>query len=124
MRGQRRSPTTIWLLSLVTGGIYGLYWWYTMGEELAGALDLEEGVLDPGRDILFGSLCFLYLFWLPLRYGRLIDSLVATVDLPPRRGRGVRYLLGMFLCQYGYAMMQTDLNEIWDAMALAETAGR
>lgn len=116
MRGQRRDPSTIWLLSIVTCGFYGIYWWYTMGEELAEALGLEANELDPVRDILIGSLCFVYLFWLPIRYGRHIETLATSVGLPEQRGRGARYLLGMFLCQYGYAMIQADLNEIWEAM--------
>lgn len=113
MKGEVRNPTTVWILSIVTCGLYGLYWYYTMGNELKNYLGKEE--LNPVMDILIVFLCSFYAWYLPIKYGKLIQEAQMRAGLPNPEDQGVRFLLFMLLCGYGYALMQEELNKIWEA---------
>ena len=121
MSGRTRDPLGVWLLSLVTGGVYGVYWWHCIGEELREHLGREE--IDPVQDIVIGSLCLCYFFYLPLRYGAYIDEARTRVGLPARPGRRWAHALFTSMCLYGYATMQEDLNEIWREEARLHGSG-
>jgi len=41
-RGETRNPVTIILLTLVTCGIYGIYWFYLVSKEINAALGEER----------------------------------------------------------------------------------
>jgi len=106
-----RDPLRVWLLSLLTGGVYGVQWWYLMGEELRALLGRED--IDPVRDIVLGSLCCPYVAYLPYKYGGYIAEARARVGLPTGAGRRWAYVVLTLLCFSGYATMQGDLNEVW-----------
>lgn len=113
MKGEVRNPTTVWLLCLATCGLYGLYWWYTVGNELKNYLGKED--LNPTMDIIIGLVCFLYIYYLPIKYGKLIQEAQQRSGDPNAEDQGVMFLVFLFLCQYGYAKMQEELNKVWEA---------
>jgi hypothetical protein len=113
MKGEVRNPTTVWLLALVTCGLYGLYWYYTMGNELKNYLGKED--LNPVMDIVIGLVCGLYMLYMPIKYGKIIQEAQMRAGVPNPEDQGVKFLLFMFLCSYGYAKMQEELNRIWEA---------
>ena len=49
MIGKQRNPVTVWLLVIVTFGIYGLYWWYKANEEVGDFDPLDRGQPDARR---------------------------------------------------------------------------
>lgn len=115
MKGEVRNPTTVWLLALVTCGLYGLYWYYTMGNELKNYLQDQE--LNPVMDIVIGLVCGLYMLYLPIKYGKLIQQAQVRAGMTNAEDQGVKFLLFMFLCSFGYSKMQEELNKIWQGGA-------
>ena len=56
MKGEVRNPTTVWLLSLCTCGMYGLYFIYLSNTELKNYLGKED--LNPVVEALISWVCF------------------------------------------------------------------
>jgi len=100
------------LLSVVTCGIYGMYWLFCLAEDvnqLAGRPDATSG----GMVLLFSIItCGIYqLYWF-YKSGDILDSMREA------RGRAHGYLgiLYLLLAIFGfgivsYALMQSELNE-------------
>lgn len=112
MKGEVRNPTTVWILSLVTCGFYGLYWWYTVATELKNYLGKEE--INPMMDIIICLVCSFYALYLPIKYGKYIFEAQQRAGVPNAQDQGMSFLLMMFLCGYGYAKVQTELNKVWE----------
>lgn len=65
-RGQVRNPVTVLLLTLVTCGLYGLYWFTQIAGELNDALGEER--FKPVTDIVLSIVtCGLWFLWLEWR---------------------------------------------------------
>jgi hypothetical protein len=113
MKGEVRNPTTVWILALVTCGLYGLFFYYTMGNELKNYLGKED--LNPTMDLVIALVCGIYALYLPIKYGKIIQEAQMRAGIPNAEDQGIKFLLFMFLCSYGYASMQEELNKIWEA---------
>jgi hypothetical protein len=118
--GTNRSPISVFLLSIVTCGIYYFYWLYTTSVEMAACLGEED--IPPIVDLLLiiftGSLWGFVWDW---RTGQKIARMQERVGLP-RNDESVLYLvldaLGVGPV-YGLGMIvpilqQTRLNEVYD----------
>lgn len=112
--GLKRNPVTIILLSIITCGIYSIYWHYKVGDEIRTALGNPDSV-NPVLAIL-SIFCFPIMFY----YIYTIDK--ALLELAPQRGRSyssnfvlwvILYLLGVGLLVEMF-MVQDKLNDIWD----------
>ena len=112
MKGEVRNPVTTWLLCAVCG-LYGLFWWYTVGNELKNYLGKED--LNPTMDIVFAMLCFPYMFYLPIKYGPLIQEAQQRAGIANAEDQGMTFLMWMFLCGMGYKNVQEELNKIWES---------
>ncbi len=121
MKGEVRNPMQVWILAIVTCGLYGLYWWYVVGNELKAYLGRED--LNPAMDVIIALLCGLYLYYLPIKYGKLIQEAQQRAGMPNAEDQGVMFLLMMLLCGYGYAKMQEELNKVWEAGGGPAAAG-
>lgn len=53
--GKTRSPVVVILLSIVTCGIYGLFWYYTIMQDIN--LTLAEERLSPGLLLFLAIIC-------------------------------------------------------------------
>ncbi len=123
MQGEFRPPGLVWLLVPVSCHLYGYYWWYTAGSELKDYLEDES--LEPLRDVLLSFVtCGLYaLFYLPLKFGRLIARAQNKAGLENVRDRGWLFMATMFLGYYAYGWMQAELNRIWETERARELPG-
>lgn len=115
---EKRDIAKCIILSIVTCGIYGLYWLYKMGEEIAG---LRQDMPDGGRLILLSFVtCSVYLFWWIYMAGDVLNaSKQQRLGVPSDPNKGVIYLV-LALCGLAivsYALMQQDLNMLADADA-------
>ncbi len=113
--GKTRNPWGVWLLSFVTLGIYGLYWYYKVNEE-ARNYDPRINV-SPGLallTIMFGGiLCGIPPIVSLFRTGERIGQ------AQQRAGRQERCsgLIGLLLalCAGTYLVYyQSQLNKVWD----------
>jgi hypothetical protein len=109
---KERGIATCIILSMVTCGIYGLYWWACLINEPNTALD------DPGPSagvviILSIITCNIYgIFW-AYKQGERLDEIKRKRGLPTN-DRGVVYLLlTLFgLSIVAWALMQDELNKL------------
>lgn len=113
MKGEVRSPTTVWILCLLTCGLYGFYWWYLVGNELKNYLGNEE--LNPTMDVILCFICGAYAYYLPLKYGKLIQEAQQRAGLANAEDQSMRYMMMLFVCWMGYKNMQEELNKVWES---------
>lgn len=109
---QQRNIAVCIILSLVTCGIYLLYWYYKMSEEfrqLTGDDSLPDGVMT----ILLGLVtCNIYLLYWHYKMGQACDKLKGD----PNGNSAVLYLL-LMLFGIGIASMALEQNAINQAVA-------
>ncbi len=113
MKGEVRNPMTVWILCLVTCGLYAYYWWYLVGTELRNYLGREE--INPVLDIVISLLCGVYALYLPIKYGKYIQEAQQRAGDANAQDQGMMFLLFMLLCGYGYAKVQEEMNRIWES---------
>jgi len=109
---QRKSIGLCIVLSIVTCGLYSLYWLYCLAEDVNTATARPNG--PSGGIVLLLSIitCNIYgLYWL-YRAGNDLDRQRMTRGLPAGH-LGILYLvLSVFgLTIISYALMQSELNE-------------
>jgi hypothetical protein len=112
--GEIRAPMTVALLSIVTCGIYGAYWYYKNFEELKNYSG--EG-LGGALGLILTIFCGITVFILPHEVGKLyeregkdkpVSALTAFWNLIP--------LLGFFIFVF---KVQGALNDFWSAKGAA-----
>ena len=112
MKGEVRNPTTTWILCILCG-FYLIYWWYLVGDELKNYLGKED--LNPKMDIIFSLLCFAYVFYLPIKYGKLIQEAQQRAGIANAEDKGMSFLVWIFVCGMGYKNIQEELNKVWES---------
>lgn len=109
--GDIRNPRTVILLSIVTFGLYGLYWTYVMfrdtrefgGQGFGGLAGLALAILLP----------FLPPFLLPWQVGRTRKD--AGLDRRVGAVRGLWWLLPIAGWMVWVVSIQRAVNELWEA---------
>lgn len=113
--GEKREPLTVILLTLVTCGIYGLWWIITYGNELKAASGDQD--INPVKDLLIGIVtCGIWstiAFW--YKYPKVLVDLQRRVGLPPNDFSTTTLLLGIFFAPVAIYIIQSELNKTWDA---------
>lgn len=112
MKGEVRDPTMVWLLVLCTCGMYQLYFWYTVANELKAYLGKEE--INPLMDVVLALVCFPYAYYLPIKYGTYIQEAQQRAGMTNAEDQGVMFLVWMFVCGLGFKKMQEELNKVWE----------
>lgn len=112
MRVEKRSVALCIVLTLVTCGIYGLYWQYCLAEDVNCVTGRTDGT-SGGMVVLFSILtCGIYgLYWLYM-CGDKLDRL--RMDQGGMQGHLALLYLLLSIFGFGiisYALMQTELNE-------------
>lgn len=108
-----RNIVTCIILSLVTCGIYGLYWFYTLTNDtnsISGEPNPMSGGLCLVLNIVTSGLFGIYWAW---KRGEYIDKYNAMRG-KPQTNNAVIYLILSFvgLGIVAYAMLQNELNQI------------
>lgn len=112
MKGEVRNPTTVWILCLVTCGLYPLYFWYTVSNELKNYLGKEE--INPMMDIIICLVCPFYGYYLPIKYGKYIQEAQQRAGIANAEDQGMTFLIWMFICGLGIRKVQEELNKVWE----------
>ena len=113
-KGMVRSPITVILLSIITCGIYEIYWLFKVSGEVNNALG-EERISAP-LYFLLGLLCF------PLIFVGMYKLDIGILDIRSRIGlpANKNFVLWLILSFFGVGVIvfqyqvQSQLNEIWE----------
>ena len=113
--GKTRNPWGAWLLTLVSLGIYGLYWYYKVNEE---AREYEPSVnVQPGIAVcalVFGGFTFGIATIVSLvKTGGRISQAQRASGTTARCSGGLGFLLALLLGTH-VVYYQSQLNKIWD----------
>ncbi len=113
---KKRSPIGVWLLTLVTAGIYGLVWYYKINDE--SRRYLQDDAIKPVWSVLAFIPGIALLYIPPLvslyrtggRVQRMQDKANAT-----GRISAVLCVVLLFLLSTYLIYIQSELNKTWDA---------
>jgi hypothetical protein len=108
------DPTKVWLLSLVTFGIYGIIWYHKVQEEL-GRWSNGQIEVNPTNSVLAITIgvcaCLVPTF---MSYAGTADRVARAqqmAGIPPRCTAG-GFIGRLLLASYGLYWMQEQLNEL------------
>lgn len=101
------------ILSLVTCGIYGIYWIYSMAEDL-NKISGDPNPTSGGVVVLLSIVtCGIYLYYWTYKAGTTIDQYNSSRGVPSSNS-GILYLI-LTLCGLSivtYALIQNNLNQL------------
>ncbi len=112
LAGKLRSPVSVWLLGIVTFGIYVLVWYYNINKETK---DLGAEV-NPGGAVctlMFGGFIIVPPFISIYNTGQRIAQSQRAAGLPQTCNPVVGLLMWMFLFGTGTLYYQSEMNKIW-----------
>lgn len=111
--GKTRGPIAVWLLCLVTLGVYYVVWWYKINRELR---DFDPSIeVSPGTSVLaitIGALIVVPPFVSTLNTGSRIEQAQHGVGL--RTCTPVVGLLLWFAFGLNTVYYQDNLNNLWE----------
>jgi hypothetical protein len=102
--GKTRNPWGVWGLSVITLGIYFLYWYYKVNSEVRDydrSIEVEPGISVVAQFIPIGNTGG--------RINRTQESGGSSVRCSPLAG-----LLLMFVFSTGVVYYQSQVNKVWD----------
>ncbi len=112
MKGITRAPALVVVFSIITCGIYYLYWVYKSAEELK--FYLQDNQLSPGVDLLLSIICFPYAIYWMYKYGKVLTEAQKKAGLPAEDNSILYVILSFFgLAIVSAAIMQAEMNKIW-----------
>ena len=109
---ERREIATAIILTIVTCGIYGIYWFIKLNDEI-NYLNGDTNDTSGGMAFLFSIItCGIYMFYWMYKMGDKLDSVSAKKGMPAQ-SRGILYIiLSIFgLSIVSYALMQDTINK-------------
>jgi cbb3-type cytochrome oxidase subunit 3 len=110
--GKKRNPFAVWLLTLITLGIYGLVWWYKANRETR---DFDNSIkVTPGLAVLALFGFYIGYFITVFNTGKRISKAQAAAGLQPTCNSWLGLLL-IFALSTHSAYYQSELNKIWDS---------
>lgn len=123
-----RSPVAVAILTVVTLGIYLLFWWYFINREMAdygrakGTAELGD---SPGKSVLAlfpGVLVIVPAIWTTVTTFQRVQAAQRLSGQQPLNG-WLALVLYVVISPAFYAYMQSGLNGVWRAQA-TETAAQ
>ena len=121
-QGKIRNPLGVIGLSLITLGIYFIFWYYFINKELAEmgkARNTEELGTSPGTSVLAITLGAFIIVPPFLSFYNTWKRKVAAERLTGQEGMeaGLGFLLSILIGPVGHYLLQRDLNDVVQAQA-------
>lgn len=112
MGGKNRSIALCIVLSIITCGIYGIYWMYVLNEEI-NSLSGEPNATGGGLVILFTLItCGIYSWYWLYKMGERSDTIKQNMGMPASSSAVLYLIFGIFgLGIVAYALMQDTINK-------------
>ena len=110
-KGKTRHPWGVWGLSIITLGIYYLYWYFKVNSELRdydASIQVEPGIATLAAIIPIANLVTIY------NCGGRIEQAQVKTGVPERCSGVIGLVLGI-LGGFSVVYYQSQLNKIWAA---------
>lgn len=113
--GEKREPGMVILFTILTCGIYGIWWFHTYATEIKNSLGRQD--LNPTTDLLLTFVtCGIWgIFAFYYKYPKLLVDMQQRVGLPPNDISMMTLLFAFIFGPVSIFLIQTELNKIWDA---------
>lgn len=121
--GKIREPVTVIILTVVTCGIYGLYWFYTMMQDMNGALGEER--IQSTLFLVLSIVCAPVIWYVMYQLDKGTMEACAKEGVEYKENFILWLLLsfvlgvGTFVCIY---QLQSAYNKIWEKRGNASNA--
>lgn len=113
MIGKKRSPIAVLLLSLLTCGLYFIYWQYVIMNEMGDYLGEE---INPLKELFFIVItCGLYGIYLYYKYGKWVYKCTLKGNIEASDNSLLYVICSIFgLGIVVSCFMQNTLNQVWE----------
>lgn len=112
-RGEIRNPVMILLLSLITCGIYYMYWIYKASEEVQ-TYNNNQSTSPAVELILCLFTCGIYFIYWHYKYAKLIAECQQMAAMTPEDNSIVVVILSIFFYPAAGMILQGSMNKIWE----------
>lgn len=117
-----RNPVNSALLSLVTGGIYGIFWWYYANKEMVGLgqargnSELGDNPTNSVLALIPGGFVIIPAIMTMLNTPKRIAAAQRQAGIPEAQGINpvLATVLFLFLFPVGIYIAQQELNKVWE----------
>ncbi|HEY5586588.1 MAG TPA: DUF4234 domain-containing protein [Ruminiclostridium sp.] len=111
VKGTTRSPALVIVLSIITCGIYFLYWIYKSSEEMKFYLNTTN---SPATELILCILCFPYQYYWFYKQGKNLAEASKIAGLVGEDNSILYLILAILgLGIVNSAIMQANANNIW-----------
>ena len=113
---QKRNIGMCIVLSLITCGIYGYYWFYSMTKDAVSSNNRVYNT-DPGTALLLNIFtCGIYGIYWNYQMGKALDDIKASRGMMPADRSLIYLILSIFgLGIVSWILIQSELNELANA---------
>ena len=121
--GKIRNPLGVLGLSLITLGIYGVFWYYFVNKELAEigkAHNTDELGDSPGMSVLaitLGALIIVPAFVSIFKFSKRLQTASGVVGAEPGMEAGLLFVLWVFISPVATYISQANMNKVLQAQA-------
>lgn len=118
---KKRNPALVILFSIITCGIYELYWLVATTNDVQRNLKTNDGSCRSGGMVILFSIitCGIYMFYWWFKMGKRVAQLQADYGVNPSDNSAIHLIL-MFIGGIGAIinpiLMQSNLNSVVDAV--------
>jgi hypothetical protein len=116
----KRQPLGVLGLTIITLGIYGLYWYYKINEEIRDATG--DQTISPGRSLLAvipGAFLIVPPFIAYYNTANHIAQMERDRSIATEISPALTVILGLVIWLAMGAYMQEHANRVWDAASMA-----
>ncbi len=121
--GKIRNPLGVIGLSLITLGIYGIFWYYYANKELAEigkAHNTDECGDSPGKSVLavtLGAFVIVPAFVSAYKFCKRLSAAERLTGAPQGMEPGLLFILYVFLSPVAAYIAQSNLNKVLEAQS-------
>jgi Domain of unknown function (DUF4234) len=122
-RGKVRNPLGVIGLSIITFGIYGIFWYYFVNKELAEigrAKNTDECGTSPGTSVLavtLGALVIVPAFISAYNFGKRLQAAERLTGAAPGMEPGLLLVLYIFIAPVAAYIAQSNMNKVLQVQA-------